>query len=99
MPPFGRLAGIIISAEDAASAFDLGTRLARNDQPIRDIGGIVFGPAPAPIARVRGRHRVRLLVKAPKGAALQSAIARWISPIRLSAKLRLSVDIDPQSFY
>jgi len=99
MPPYGRLAGIILSAEDAQAAFDLGTRLARNDAPIRDIGGVVYGPAPAPIARVRGRHRVRLLVKAPKGAALQSAIARWISPIRLSAKLRLSVDIDPQSFY
>jgi primosomal protein N' (replication factor Y) len=99
MPPYGRLAGIIISAEDAAAGFDLGTRLARNDAPIRDIGGIVYGPAPAPIARVRGRHRVRLLVKAPKGAPLQSAIARWTAPVKLSAKLRLSVDIDPQSFY
>jgi primosomal protein N' (replication factor Y) len=99
MPPYGRLAGIIISAEDAAAGFDLGTRLARNDANIRDIGGIVYGPAPAPIARVRGRHRVRLLVKAPKGAPIQAAIARWISPIRLTAKLRLSVDIDPQSFY
>jgi len=99
MPPYGRLAGIIISADDAAAAFDLGTRLARNDGPIRDIGGMVYGPAPAPIARVRGRHRVRLLVKAPKGVALQPAIARWIKPAKLSAKLRLAVDIDPQSFY
>ncbi|MCT4683963.1 MAG: primosomal protein N' [Roseicyclus sp.] len=99
MPPYGRLAGIIISADEAAAAFDLGTRLARNDGPIRDAGGIVYGPAPAPIARVRGRHRVRLLVKAPKGAALQGAIARWIAPVKTSAKLRLSVDIDPQSFY
>jgi len=99
MPPYGRLAGIIISAEDAAAAFDLGTRLARNDTPIRAIGGIVYGPAPAPIARVRGRHRVRLLVKAPKGAPLQTAITRWTQPVKLSARLRLSVDIDPQSFY
>ena len=99
MPPFGRLAGIIISAEDAAAAFDLGTRLARGDGPIREIGAVVYGPAPAPIARVRGRHRVRLLVKAPKGAPLQAAIARWIAPVKQSAKLRLSVDIDPQSFY
>jgi primosomal protein N' (replication factor Y) len=99
MPPYGRLAGIIISADEAAAAFDLGTRLARNDGPIRDAGGIVYGPAPAPIARVRGRHRVRLLVKAPKGVALQGAIARWVAPVKQSAKLRLSVDIDPQSFY
>ena len=99
MPPYGRLAGIIISGDDAAAAFELGTRLARHDGPLRDIGAMVYGPAPAPIARVRGRHRVRLLVKAPKGAALQAAIARWIAPVRQSAKLRLAVDIDPQSFY
>ena len=99
MPPYGRLAGVIISGDDATAAFDLGTRLARNDGALRAVGAIVYGPAPAPIARVRGRHRVRLLVKAPKGAALQSAIAQWIAPIRQSAKLRLAVDIDPQSFY
>lgn len=99
MPPYGRLAGVIISADDAAAAFDLGTALARNDTALRDVGAMVYGPAPAPIARVRGRHRVRLLVKAPKGVALQPAIARWIAPVKLSAKLRLAVDIDPQSFY
>jgi primosomal protein N' (replication factor Y) (superfamily II helicase) len=99
MPPYGRLAGIIISAGDAASAFDLGQHLARNDEAIRAAGGIVYGPAPAPIARVRGRHRVRLLVKAPKGAALQGAITRWMSGLKLPSQVRLAVDIDPQSFY
>jgi len=99
MPPYGRLAGIVISAGDAASAFDLGQHLARADGAIRDAGGVVFGPAPAPIARVRGRHRVRLLVKAPKGVALQPAISRWIGGIKPPGHVRLSVDIDPQSFY
>ncbi|MGV6887959.1 primosomal protein N' [Rhodophyticola sp. SM2404] len=99
MPPYGKLAGIIISSPDAAQAFDLGAHLARNDQPLRDVGAIVYGPAPAPIARVRGRHRVRLLVKAPKGIALQAAIARWTGNLKLPNTLRLSVDIDPQSFY
>jgi primosomal protein N' (replication factor Y) (superfamily II helicase) len=99
MPPYGRLAGIIISANDAASAFDLGNHLARNDGAIRDAGAVVYGPAPAPIARVRGRHRVRMLVKAPKGVALQAAIGRWIGGLKLPAQVRLSVDIDPQSFY
>jgi primosomal protein N' (replication factor Y) len=99
MPPYGRLAGIIISANDAASAFDLGQHLARNDEAIRSAGGVVYGPAPAPIARVRGRHRVRLLVKAPKGAPLQAAISRWMSGLKLPSQVRLAVDIDPQSFY
>jgi len=99
MPPYGRLAGIIIAASDAASAFDLGTQLARTDAPLREIGATVFGPAPAPIARVRGWHRVRLLVKAPKGVPLQAALSRWIAPVKTGARLRLSVDVDPQSFY
>ncbi len=99
MPPFGRLAGIVISAPEAAAAFDLGTHLARSDAPIRAIGGQVFGPAPAPIARIRGRHRVRLLVKAPKGAPIQGALRQWIGGLKLPNTLRLSVDIDPQSFY
>ena len=99
MPPYGRLAGIIISANDAASAFDLGTHLARRDDAIRSVGGVVYGPAPAPIARVRGRHRVRLLVKAPKAAPLQAAISRWLTGIKLPSQVRLAVDIDPQSFY
>jgi primosomal protein N' (replication factor Y) (superfamily II helicase) len=99
VPPFGRMAGIVLSGPDVAAVFDLGNTLARNDAPLRQIGAQVFGPAPAPIARIRGRHRVRLLVKADKGARLQEAIARWISPMRLKGDLRLSVDIDPQSFY
>ncbi|MGR3571861.1 primosomal protein N' [Brevirhabdus sp.] len=99
VPPYGRMAGIVISSPDAQQAFDLGGRLARMDAPLRRIGAQVFGPAPAPIARIRGRHRVRLLVKADKGAALQAALLEWTAQFRLPAQLRLSIDIDPQSFY
>jgi primosomal protein N' (replication factor Y) len=98
VPPYGRMAGIILSGSDAGAVFDLGNVLARNDDALRRIGAQVYGPAAAPIARVRGRHRVRLLVKAGKGAPLQAAIAAWIAPLRLKGDLRLSVDIDPQSF-
>ena len=99
MPPYGRLAGIVISASGLEPAFALGNDLARADAPLRAIGAQVFGPAPAPIARIRGRHRVRLLIKAPKGVALQAAITNWLKPHKLKGDLRLSVDIDPQSFY
>ena len=99
VPPYGRMAGIIISSTDVAEVFDLGNLLARNDAPLRRIGAQVFGPAPAPIARVRGRHRVRLLVKADKGAPLQAALADWVRPYPLKGQLRLAIDIDPQSFY
>jgi primosomal protein N' (replication factor Y) len=99
VPPFGRMAGIILSSTDVQDVFDLGNDMARQDGPLRQIGAQVFGPAPAPIARVRGRHRVRLLIKADKGAPLQGAIARWLAQFKPSNQTRISVDIDPQSFY
>ncbi len=99
VPPYGRMAGIVLSGPEVGPVFDIGNAMARNDAPLRQIGAQVFGPAPAPIARIRGRHRVRLLVKAPKGAPIQDAIARWIAPLRLKGDIRLTVDIDPQSFY
>ena len=99
VPPYGRMAGIVLSSTDMQEAFDIGNQLARNDAPLRAAGAQVFGPAPAPIARVRGRHRVRLLVKAPKGVALQGPVAQWVGQVRGSNQFRLSVDIDPQSFY
>jgi len=99
MPPFGRLAGVILSSPDMQAVYDLGQALARADAPLRRIGAQVFGPAPAPIARVRGRHRVRLLVKADKAAPLQSALSAWVAQVKLPANLRLVLDIDPQSFF
>jgi primosomal protein N' (replication factor Y) (superfamily II helicase) len=98
VPPYGRMAGIILSSPDVAQVFDFGGELARRDGPLRRIGAEVWGPAPAPIARVRGRHRVRLLVKAEKGAPLQAALAEWLAQFKLPRDLRLAVDIDPQSF-
>ncbi|MEK6216877.1 MAG: primosomal protein N', partial [Boseongicola sp.] len=99
VPPFGRMAGIVLSSPDVQAAFDIGKRLATQDAPLRRIGAQVYGPAAAPIARIRGRHRVRLLVKANKGAPLQSALVDWVGQIKLPNNLRLSIDIDPQSFY
>ena len=99
VPPYGRMAGIILSSPNVQEVFDLGSQMARMDGPLRQIGAQVFGPAPAPIARVRGRHRVRLLVKAEKSAPLQQALAKWAAQFRLPANLRMAIDIDPQSFY
>ncbi|MCR8547858.1 primosomal protein N' [Salipiger sp. P9] len=99
MPPYGRLAGVILSSTEVQEVFDLGNAMARQDAPLRRVGAQVYGPAPAPIARVRGRHRVRLLVKAPKGVALQPALAEWAAQFRLKGELRMAIDIDPQSFF
>ncbi|WP_420343382.1 primosomal protein N' [Paenirhodobacter sp.] len=98
VPPFGRMAGIILSGPEVAPLFEIGNELARRAQPLAKVGAQLFGPAPAPIARVRGRHRVRLLIKADKAAPLQPAIRAWVRRVKLPNSVRLAIDIDPQSF-
>ena len=99
VPPYGRMAGIVLSSPNVQEVFDLGGAMAREIKPLQAIGAQVYGPAAAPIARIRGRHRVRLLVKAEKGAPLQSALSKWVAQFKLPGSVRLSIDIDPQSFY
>ena len=99
VPPYGRMAGIVLSSPDVQEVFDFGKALAARTAPLQRIGAQVFGPAAAPIARIRGRHRVRLLIKAQKSAPLQKALAQWLGQFRVPTNLRVSVDIDPQSFY
>ncbi len=99
VPPYGRMAGIIVSGTDLPQVFDLANHLARMDGPLRAVGAQIFGPAPAPIARVRGRHRVRMLVKAEKTVVLQGALSRWAAQVKLKGDLKLAIDIDPQNFY
>ena len=99
VPPYGRMAGIVLSSPDVQEVFDFGKALAARTAPLQRIGAQVFGPAAAPIARIRGRHRVRLLIKAEKIAPLQKALAQWLGQFRVPTNLRVSVDIDPQSFY
>ncbi|MDQ7775772.1 primosomal protein N' [Paracoccus aminovorans] len=100
MPPFGRLAGIILSHPDMPVVEDYAHALARRAEPLRAVGAELFGPAPAPITRIRGRCRVRMLIRAPRQAPVQAAIASWLAQApKPPTNLRLSVDIDPQSFF
>ncbi|MFL6733778.1 MAG: primosomal protein N' [Sphingomicrobium sp.] len=96
MPPFGRLAAIIISAEDAAEAEGAARRIG-NAAPRVD-GMAVFGPAPAPLAMLRGRHRQRILVHAQRSLDVQDVIRDWLAGVEWSAKVRVAVDVDPYSF-
>jgi primosomal protein N' (replication factor Y) len=98
VPPFGRMAGIIFSGPDPEAVFAFAGELARRDGPLRAVGAQIFGPAPAPIARIRGRHRVRLLIKADRATPLQQALRLWAGQMKLPPNLRLAIDIDPQSF-
>lgn len=96
MPPFGRLAAIIVSAEDKTEAENIARRIG-NAAP-RVEGMAVFGPAPAPLAMLRGRHRQRLLVHAERKLDVQDVIRDWLGKVEWSHKVRVAVDVDPYSF-
>ena len=96
MPPFGRLAAIVVSAEDASEAEAVARRIGHSAPDVE--GMAVFGPAPAPLAMLRGRHRQRLLVHARRSLDVQDVIRDWLADIEWSPKVRVSVDVDPYSF-
>ncbi len=97
-PPFGRLAGLVITANERHAAESYGRTLishAPKDEHVR-----ILGPAEAPIAVVRGRHRFRVLVKAPRAFDLSAYLRRWLAAApRPRGNVRLEVDVDPQSFF
>jgi primosomal protein N' (replication factor Y) len=95
-PPFGRLAAIIVSSEDAQAATET-ARLIGRTAPESE-GMHVFGPAPAPLAMLRGRHRHRLLVHAARTFDVQNAIRTWLGALDWPKSVRVAVDVDPYSF-
>ena len=58
----------------------------------------MLGPAPAPLALLRGRHRERLLVSATPALDLGAVLRRWLAGVKPKGRLRLFVDPDPESF-
>ncbi|WP_375428177.1 primosomal protein N' [uncultured Sphingomonas sp.] len=95
-PPFGRYAAIIVSSEDQTAAAET-ARLIGRAAPEAD-GMAVYGPAPAPLAMLRGRHRFRLLVHARRALDVQDVIREWLGNLVWPAKVRVAVDVDPYSF-
>ena len=95
-PPYGRLAALIVSADSPAAADVLARDLGRA-APHRD-GVSVLGPAPAPLAILRGRHRRRLLLKTRRDIAVQPILRDWLAKVALPRGGRIEVDVDPVSF-
>jgi primosomal protein N' (replication factor Y) len=96
MPPFGRLAAIIVSGprerEVDATAQALGRVRPR-------IAGVdILGPAPAALSLLRGRHRRRFLVKAGREVSLQPILRDWLVAVKPGKAVRIQVDVDPLSF-
>lgn len=96
MPPFGRLASIIVSGSNQDIVEKIAVYLgqtAPNNEYVTTLG-----PAQAPIYMLRGKYRYRLLLKTAKNIKIQTLIKDWLRQIKCPSNVRIEVDIDPYSF-
>jgi primosomal protein N' (replication factor Y) (superfamily II helicase) len=97
LPPYGRLAALVISARQKELAEAFAREVARRSPPAERVE--VLGPAEAPLAVIRGRHRWRLLLKAPREIDVQDYVREWLARLpAIKGDIRLTVDIDPYNF-
>lgn len=96
MPPFGKLAAVIVSGPDLPAVEAVARRLARAAPQAPGVE--VLGPAPAPLALLRGRHRLRLLLKAERKVNVQALLRPWLDAVPPPHEVRVQVDVDPYGF-
>lgn len=97
MPPFGTLVALIVSGRDEPAVDRAAQDLARVAPRLQGIR--VLGPAPAALALLRGKHRRRLLLCAPKGFQVQNLVREWTHRAKLDRQVRVQIDVDPVSFF
>ncbi len=97
MPPFGRMAAIIVSGnkrDDVEKTAILLGQTAFNNSDISTIG-----PAQAPMFVLRGKYRYRLLLKTNKNIRIQDVLKEWFKRVSVVGNVKVEVDVDPYSFY
>jgi primosomal protein N' (replication factor Y) len=98
MPPYARLAAVIIAGRDEGETREFARAFARAG-PHGVPGVRVWGPAEAQMYRLRGKYRWRFLVQADKAVNVQAVMNEWIARVKAPSAIDVRIDIDPQSFY
>lgn len=97
-PPYGRLVAVIVAGEVEEEVRAAAQALAREADPILDLGAALYGPAPAPFAKLRGKWRMRLLARFARALSPQNALREWRARIKPAPGVRIVFDVDPLSF-
>lgn len=96
MPPFARLAALVISGSNEAATREAALAIGRVAPKAEGVR--ILGPAQAQMYRIRGKYRQRILIQADKNLNIQKMISEWLKGIKRPSSIRVQVDIDPQSF-
>lgn len=96
LPPYGKLAGVIISGPDLKKTDALAKKFVTLAPRAEGID--ILGPSEPPLGRLRGRFRRRILVRCDANVNLSAYMSAWRKRVKVPHKMKLHIDIDPQSF-
>ena len=97
LPPYGKLASIILSGADRSKVLSFSKELLKKSPHYDNV--TILGPVPAPLSYLRGNYRYRFLIKADIEVNLQKTVRDWLSQMKTGRGIRVQIDIDPYSFY
>jgi len=98
VPPYGQYVGILLSGRKPDIVQAYATELARRSEPIKSVGAMLYGPAPAAIFRVRGMVRYRLLLHTERSLSVQRAVKAWLAGLPPPSNVKVAIDVDPHRF-
>ncbi|MDC1092727.1 primosomal protein N' [Pelagibacteraceae bacterium] len=96
LPPFVRLIAIIVSSNQ----YDLSIKGAQEIKvQLKKIDNIeVMGPVDSPLLKIKKMFRSRLLLRFKSGVLVQKKITNLLNSLKISSKIKLTVDVDPVNF-
>ncbi len=96
LPPFKRLIALIVSSKSKENSFRGAQEIKNKLKIIQDID--VMGPVESPIAKVKKMYRTRLLIRPKSQALIQKKLVKTLDNLKISSKIKLTVDVDPINF-
>jgi len=96
LPPISKMAAIIVSGKNISDVQQACLKLSKSTPKIDNVD--FYGPAPAPLSRLKGKHRLRFLIHEKKGRKIQKIILHWLSKVPQTPGVTITTDIDPQNF-
>ena len=96
LPPFARLIAIIVSASKHSLSIEGAREIKRHLNKIDDIE--ILGPVDSPLLKIKKKFRARLLIRFNGKRLIQKKIANLLTSLKISSKIKLTVDVDPVNF-